>query len=164
MKLIRYAFALAALMPAIGAAQGAAPAAQNPLATVLEKMQKNAIKISVKPENDRWAANVTLWQTRLDHMGALGAGEFKKVQPVFDAMKANVAKIEEPMEKERWEANVALWQITLDAKGVVPASAEAKMKGALEKMEANVGKIGAGAERERWDRNVELWKALVAKK
>ena len=129
--------ALALLVPVLAAATPSAP---------LERMKANVAQIPQSPEQERWRANVALWEAR-----AQAKLDSQKAEASLAAIKGNVAAIADADEKERWLANVALWNAAFHPAG------NAAQRAAFARMRKNVKNIAERTERERWQANCDLW-------
>jgi hypothetical protein len=96
------AVALVVFSGALAAQQPALPTPRE----LLDQMSTHVMRISPSLERDRWWANVSLWEARLNHKG-------KPSDTILANMRTNISQIAAPGEAERWRANLQLWASAL---------------------------------------------------
>lgn len=129
--------------------------------TTLKTMRDNVDRISPGLENERWNANVRLWEVEIGNPVPLSADALKGMKEDYNEIVSIVARIVNPDEKERWVANRDLWELMLKENCAPNAIVKSEMRALLRTMAANVNRIQAPGEKERWTANYDMWRATI---
>jgi len=149
------------ILPTFMSAQGVSGQTKPDLKAPFDVMKGNVAKVNEAGEEERWQANIDLWQIMLGQAGAVAKADLEKMTALLDVMKCNVAKVTEAGEKERWQANIDLWQVLIGQKGVLTKDDANKFKAPFEKMKGNVAKVNEAGEKERWQASCDMWQVVI---
>jgi len=114
-------------------------------------------------EQDRWDANVAMWQAILTHLNDQPNIDMKLMDQTLRQIQSNVFHIMQPAERERWDANVRMWQLMVAHLNDPANFSPLEFRSVLGVMNTNIHEIEEPGERERWQANYDLWQMLVAR-